>query len=51
MDKTTKNILLIAVVIIGGAIALRIVFAYWWTIMVGIIGFIFGYFVGKWNRD
>lgn len=51
MDKTTKNILIIAVLIVGGVIALQFVFTYWWTFLFSVVTFIVGYFIGKKNRD
>lgn len=51
MDKTTKNIIYLALAIVLGAIALQFIFRFWWTILVAIVAFVIGYFVGKNNND
>lgn len=49
MDKKSKNVLIVIGVIIASAVALNLIFKFWWTFIVAALCFGIGYLVGKKN--
>ena len=47
MDKKSKNVLVLVVIVILGAIALNLIFKFWWTFIVAALAFGMGYMLGR----
>ena len=47
MDQRSKNVLVLVVIVILGAIALNLIFKFWWTFIVGALAFGMGYMLGR----